>query len=157
MLKGFEVASVSVVAHAPTPALETLVAAIIHGVREVPDVDLWVAEALTATTEDLSGADLTILVTPANFGYISGALKHAFDINFRAMEGRTAGQPHVVIIRGTTDTTGAVKAIEGIVRGLGWRAVRPPWTIEGEVTEDHLAELRELGEALATAAQMGAL
>lgn len=148
---------VSVVAHAPTPTLRSLVDTIVDGAGAVAEVTVEVHEALFATAADMCGSDLTIFVTPANLGYISGALKHAFDVNFREMEGVTAGQKHLVIIRGATDTTGATRAIESITHGLAWRAVRPTWTIEGGVTADHLADLRELAEGLATALTMGAL
>ena len=147
----------TVVAHRPTPTLAAMVAAIVEGLERVDGLDVRVVDALEATADDLGDNDLTVLFTPANLGYVSGALKHAFDTTFRELEGRTDGHPYVAVVRGASDVTGAVRAIESITTGLDWRRVRPPWTREGEVTDDHLTELRELGEGLGTACDMGAL
>lgn len=145
------------VAHTPTPTLVSMVAALTDGFAAVDDLDVHVVAALDATAEDLDDNDLTVLFTPANLGYISGALKHAFDRHFRTLDGRSDGHPFLAVVRGASDVTGAVRAIDSITTGLRWRAVRPAWTLEGEVTESHLSDLRELGEGMGTAVAMGAV
>lgn len=148
---------VSVVAHTPTASLRRLLDAVVAGLDRVDEVSCACVPALEARAGDLADNDLVVLLTPANFGYISGALKHAFDVSFRELEHVTAGHRYLAVVKGSTDTTGAVRAVESITTGMGWRAVRPPFTIEGDVTPDHETELRELLEGLATALTMDAL
>ena len=70
-------------------------------------------------------------MTPANFGYMSGALKHVFDSTFlkiggslsadgSASGGEAATQRRLygLIVHGRYDTTGSVRSVEGIVGGL---------------------------------------
>ena len=67
-----------------------------------------------------------MLGTPANIGYMSGALKHFFDgIYYPCLEA-TRRRPYGLYVHGGMDTTGAVRAVESITTGLQWRAVRPP-------------------------------
>ena len=78
-------------------------------------------------------ADGYLLGTTANFGYMSGALKHFFDSTFlevggsldRRLRRRPAGgRPSAVRawVHGRYDTTGAVRSVESIVgRSAGGR------------------------------------
>ena len=76
-------------------------------------------------------ADGYLLGTPANIGYMSGALKHFFDgIYYPCLEA-TRHRPYGLYVHGGMDTTGAVRAVESIATGLQWRAVRPPVTVTG--------------------------
>ncbi|UOY02363.1 hypothetical protein [Blastococcus sp. PRF04-17] len=68
-----------VVHHTPSPAMQALLEAVREGVAMVDDVDLDVRPALSAGAADLLAADGVLLGTPANIGYMSGALKHFFD------------------------------------------------------------------------------
>lgn len=105
--------------------------------------------ALEATVEDVLAADAYVLGTSANFGYISGALKHFFDTTYEAVREPTAGRPFTYWIRGGYDTTGAERAMEAITTGLGWKLASPAVTFTGDVT----AEREEaVAEAAATVA-----
>ena len=58
----------------------------------IDDVEIVACRALdfatgSATAEDILGADGYLLGTTANFGYMSGALKHVFDSAFLAIGG----------------------------------------------------------------------
>ena len=68
-----------VVHHTPSPNLQALLEAAREGVALVEGVDLVVRPALSAGAADLLAADGVLLGTPANIGYMSGALKHFFD------------------------------------------------------------------------------
>ena len=68
-----------VVHHTPSPNLQTVLEAVREGAGMVDDVELVVRPALSAGPADLLGADGVVLGTPANIGYMSGALKHFFD------------------------------------------------------------------------------
>ena len=78
--------------------------------------------ALGATAVDVLDADGYLLGTPANLGYISGALKHFFDQIYYPCLEATIGRPFGVYVHGNSDTTGALRAVETITTGLQWRA-----------------------------------
>lgn len=67
-----------IVHHSPTPTVRSLTDAVVAGANddEIEGVEVIVREALTATAADVLAADGYLLGTTANFGYMSGALKH---------------------------------------------------------------------------------
>ena len=73
-----------VVHHSPTPTVQRLTDAVLAGTRddEIEGVEVVVRAALEAHAEDVLAADGVLLGTTANFGYMSGALKHFFDTIF---------------------------------------------------------------------------
>ena len=94
-------------------------------------------------------ADGYLLGTPANIGYMSGALKHFFDgIYYPCLEA-TRRRPYGLYVHGASDTGGAVRAVESITAGLQWRAVRPPVCVTGPPSKADLAACWELGALLA--------
>ena len=134
-----------VVHHTPSPALQEMFEAAVSGARtdEIDDVEVVIRPALTAAAVDVLEADGYLLGTPANIGYMSGALKHFFDgIYYPCLEA-TRRRPYGLYVHGGMDTTGAVRAVESIAgTGLQWRAVRPPVTVRLLVffrAVDHLA------------------
>ena len=93
---------------------------------EIEGVEVVVRPALTAAAVDVLEADGYLLGTPANIGYMSGALKHFFDgIYYPCLEA-TRRRPYGLYVHGASDTGGAVRAVESIATGLQWRKVRPP-------------------------------
>lgn len=149
--------TVLVVHHSPMGSVQRLTDAVASGV-EHPALEGAVAvrlvAALEATAEDVLASDAVICVTPVNFGYMSGALKHFFDRSFRQLEDTTSGLPYVAVIKGTTDATGAVRAVEAIATGMQWKAVAPPLAIEGEVTDEVADQAEELAATLAASLLM---
>ena len=137
---------VVVVAHAPTSATAALRDAVLDGLRH-PDLEGAVEAverpALEATADDVLGADALVLLTPVNFGYLSGALKHFFDSTYGALRGRTDALPFLAVVKGTTDASGAVRALDQITTGLRWRAARPHVVHEGDVDDALLERVRE--------------
>ena len=122
-----------VVHHTPSPALQEMFEAAVSGARtdEINDVEVIIRPALTAAAVDVLEADGNLLGTPANIGYMSGALKHFFDgIYYPCLEA-TRRRPYGLYVHGGMDTTGAVRAVESITAGLQWRTVRPPVTVTG--------------------------
>lgn len=119
----------------------------------------------SATADDILGADGYLLGTSANFGYMSGALKHVFDSTFLAIGGSlapdgsaapvggsTTGRPFGLYVHGRYDTTGAVRSVLSITGALGWRQAFDVLEVMGEVGEDALAKAYELGATLAAVA-----
>lgn len=78
-----------VVHHSPSPSMRALTDAVVAGAGDdlIEGVEVVVRPALEASAADVLGADGILLGTPANFGYMSGALKHFFDSTFLAIGG----------------------------------------------------------------------
>ena len=140
-----------VVHHTPSPALQEMFEAAVGGARtdEIEGVEVVIRPALTAAAADVLQADGYLLGTPANIGYMSGALKHFFDgIYYPCLEA-TRRRPYGLYVHGGMDTTGAVRAVESITTGLQWRAVRPPVCVTGPLGKQDLEACWELGALLA--------
>src|ERR1700749_1398950 len=112
-----------VVHHTPSPAMAEMFDAAVSGARtdEVPGFEVIIRPALTAGAADVLSADGYLLGTPANIGYMSGALKHFFDQIFYPCLEATQRRPYGLYVHGGMDTTGAVRAVESITGGLKWR------------------------------------
>ncbi len=91
-----------VVHHSPTLPTRGIADAVLAGARldEIEGVEVIERAALEATVDDVLGADGYILGTTANFGYISGALKHFFDTTFNATHEATKKRPFSYWIHG---------------------------------------------------------
>lgn len=76
--------------------------------------------ALTVSPIEMLAADGYLLGTPANLGYISGALKHAFDQSYYQPDA-TRGRPFGLWLHGNEGTEGAQRAVDGITTGLAGR------------------------------------
>jgi len=140
-----------VVHHTPSPALQEMFEAAVSGSRtdEIEGVEVVIRPALTAAAADVLQADGYLLGTPANIGYMSGALKHFFDgIYYPCLEA-TRRRPYGLYVHGGMDTGGAVRAVESITTGLQWRAVRPPVCVTGAPGRPDLEACWELGALLA--------
>ncbi len=140
-----------IVHHTPSPALQEMFEAAVSGARtdEIEGVEVVIRPALTAAAVDVLEADAYLLGTPANIGYMSGALKHFFDgIYYPCLEA-TRRRPYGLYVHGGMDTTGAVRAVESITTGLQWRAVRPPVCVTGPPGKQDLEACWELGALLA--------
>ena len=114
-------AGLLVVHHSPSRSMGVLVARLLAGARdqEIEGVEVRDVLALAASAEDVLGADGYVLATPANFGYMSGALKHFFDTVYYPCLDAVAGRPYGLWVHGNNDTAGAVSSVRKIVSGLG--------------------------------------
>jgi multimeric flavodoxin WrbA len=140
-----------VVHHTPSPALQAMFEAAVSGARtdEIENIEVVIRPALTAAAVDVLEADGYLLGTPANIGYMSGALKHFFDgIYYPCLEA-TRRRPYGLYVHGASDTGGAVRAVESIATGLQWRKVRPPACVTGAPSRPDLEACWEIGALLA--------
>ncbi len=117
--------------------------------EQIEDVEVVARPALTASPVDVLDANGYVLGTPANLGYISGALKHFFDQIYYPCLEATSRRPYGLYVHGNNDTTGAVRAVESITTGLDWRRAHDPVTVVGAPSRQDLEACRELGAALA--------
>lgn len=125
-------------------------------------VEVEVRAALDATAADVLAADGYLLGTTANFGYMSGALKHFFDSTFLAVggaldpdggpadgAGETAGRPYGLWLHGRYDLTGAERSVQSIVGALGWRPGFDVLGVMGDVDDAAEEAAYELGATIA--------
>ena len=150
-----------VVHHAPTPAVRSLADAVVAGAHddEIEGVEVVVREALSASAEDVLAADGYLLGTTANFGYMSGALKHFFDTIFLEAGGAlsddgsaaaaVAGRkPFGLWVHGRYDTTGAVRSVLAIATALSWTQAAEVLEVLGDEGDEQRASAYELGGTL---------
>ena len=139
-----------VVHHSPTDRLAGLTGAVLEGAGNpaIVGVEVVSRPALEATADDVLGADGYVLGTPANLGYMSGALKHFFDTTYNDCLEVSTGRPWGMWVHGATDTTGARLAVEKVVTGLGWRAAAEPVELVGD-EPDGIDRCWELGAVMA--------
>jgi NADPH-dependent FMN reductase len=140
-----------VIHHTPSPPTHALLDAVRSGATDpsIEGVDVVLRPALALTIPDVLEADGYLLGTPANFGYMSGALKHAFDTIYYPCLDATRGRPYALWVHGNDDTTGAVRAVAAITAGLGWVAARPAFEVTGAPDKIALEAAWELGASVA--------
>jgi hypothetical protein len=164
-----------IVHHSPTKSLQSLTDAVVAGAHDdaIEGVEVTVLEALAfargeAGAEDLVAADGYVLGTTANFGYMSGAMKHVFDSTFLQIggalsddgsaagsggdapsEGATARRPFGLYVHGRYDTTGAVRSVLSITGALGWKQGYDVLEVMGDVSGADTDSAYELGGTIA--------
>ena len=112
----------------PVAGLAEMFDAVLRGATDpdITGVEVVRRPALGAGPADVLAADAILLGTPANIGYMSGALKHFFDLTYYPVLDATRGLPYGLYVHGNLGTEGAVAAVEQIASGLGWRAAAAP-------------------------------
>ncbi len=151
-----------IVHHSPTATVQRITDQVVAGAHDdaISGVEVEVAEALTVGLDSIEAADGFLLGTSANFGYMSGALKHCFDRHFLAMGGALAEdgsgapvtggkRPFGLWVHGRYDTTGAVRSVLAITGALPWRQAAEVLSVLGDPTEGQLAAAYELGGTIA--------
>ncbi|MDY7104087.1 MAG: flavodoxin family protein [Actinomycetota bacterium] len=140
-----------VVHHTPSPSVHAMLESVLDGARtpEIEGVEVEVRAALGTTVPDVLAADGYLLGTTANFGYMSGALKHFFDTVYYPCLTETRRRPYGMFVHGNNDTDGAVSSIEKIVAGLEWDLAQRPVTVADRPSREDLDACWELGAAVA--------
>ena len=140
-----------VVHHTTSPALQAMLEAVVSGARdpELEGIEVAVVPALAATVTDVLAADGFLLGTPANIGYMSGALKHFFDQIYYPCLQAKIGAPYGLYVHGASDTTGAARAVTAIAKGLGWAQAFNPVETTGPVGREVEQRCYELGATVA--------
>ncbi len=111
-----------------------------------------------AGVDDVEAAAATVLITPENFGMVSGLMKDFLERIypwFEEVPNRRPGMPYLLIAKGGNDGSGAVRDVARILTGLRWKAALPPVVVSGSVTDEHLAITREQAATLAAGVDAG--
>lgn len=135
-----------VVHHTPSPGTREVLEAVVQGARdpEITGVQVVVRPALAATIPDALEADGFLFGTTANFGYMSGALKHFFDTVYYPILDHVTGRPYGLWVHGNDDTAGAVTSVERLATGLSLTQAAEVLTVTGGID----AAVRERAYAL---------
>src|SRR3954462_1740468 len=129
-----------VVHHTTSPALHSLYEAGMAGATDdrIEGVTGIATPAWTAAAVDVLVADAYVVGTPANLGYMSGALKPFFDQIYYPCLDASARRPYGLYVHGNSDTGGTVRGIETIVTGLKWQAAQAHVLVTGEPGREDL-------------------
>jgi multimeric flavodoxin WrbA len=131
--------------------MQSMLEAVLDGTKAdgIEGIAVEVRAALAATATDVLAADGFILGTSANIGYMSGALKHFFDTIYYPCLQAKIGAGYGLYVHGNSDTTGAVRAIEAITKGLSWQPAHTPVLVIDKPVKDDLDACWDLGATLA--------
>ena len=156
---------VLVVHQSPSRSMQALTEAVLAGAHDplIEGVEVVVRGALEANAADVLSADAYVLGTTANFGYMSGAMKHFFDVTFLDIGGQldehgaandqpigtTAKRPFGLYLHGRYDTTGAVRSVLSITAALGWKQSAAILEVLGDVDVAATDAAYELGATIA--------
>ncbi|OBG72403.1 flavodoxin [Mycobacterium sp. E2462] len=140
-----------IVHHTPSPHCQEMFEAVLAGATdpEIEGVDVVRRPALTVSPVEMLAADGYVLGTPANLGYISGALKHAFDESYYQLLDATRGRPFGLYLHGNQGTEGAERAVDQITTGLGWVKAVAPVIVSGKPGKDDVEACWNLGATVA--------
>lgn len=140
-----------IIHHTPSPHCQEMFEAVLAGASapEIEGVEVVRRPALTVSPVEMLEADGYLLGTPANLGYISGALKHAFDQSYYQLLDTTQGRPFGVYIHGNEGTEGADRGITSITTGLGWVKAAETVAVSGKPSKSDVEACWNLGATVA--------
>lgn len=140
-----------IVHHTPSPHCQEMLEAVVAGATdpEIVGVEVIRRPALTVSPVEMLEADGYLLGTPVNLGYLSGALKHAFDQSYYPLLDSSRGRPFGLWLHGNDGTEGAERAVDGITAGLGWVKAAEYVVASGKPTKADLESCWNLGATLA--------
>ena len=137
--------------------MQALTDAVLAGANDdaIEGVEVVERAALAGSARDVLDADGYLLGTTANFGYMSGALKHFFEAGGALSDDGSASpstggkKPYGLWVHGRYDTTGAVRSVQSIVQALPWTQSAEVLEVLGDVGEEQTAAAYELGATIA--------
>lgn len=140
-----------IVHHTPSPHCQEMLEAVIAGATdpEIEGVEVVRRAALTLSPVDVLEADGYLLGSPANLGYMSGALKHAFDVVYYPCLDATTDRPYGLFMHGNQGTEGAQRSVHSIAGGLGWQKAADDVVISAKPEKAELEACWELGATVA--------
>lgn len=140
-----------VVHHTPSPHCAEMLEAVVAGASdpEIVGVEVVRRPALTVSPVEMLEADGYLLGTPVNLGYLSGGLKHAFDVSYYLLLDSSRGRPFGAYFHGNEGTEGAERALASITTGLGWQRVADNVVVSGRPSKADLEACWNLGATVA--------
>lgn len=148
-----------VVWHPRPPSIARLRDAVLAGAAEAaPAFSVRSITAPEADADDLTEAVGVVLLTPENFGAVSGLVKDFLERIypwFEEVPDVRPGLPYLLVAKGGNDGSGAVRDVTRILTGLRWKEALPPVVIGGALTEAHLEGVRDAAATFAAGIDTG--
>lgn len=140
-----------IIHHTPSPHCQEMFEAVVAGATDpaIEDVEVVRRPALTVSPVEMLEADGYLLGTPVNLGYVSGALKLAFDQSYYQLLDSSRGRPYGLWLHGNEGTEGAERAVDGITAGLGWVKAAEYVVVSGKPGKPDLEACWNLGASVA--------
>lgn len=151
-----------IVHHCPTGNTRRLAEALSAGAHDeaIEGVDVVALPPERVTADEINASDAIVILTPANFGYMSGLVKDLFDRTFLLIGGAlsdtgnasstTGGRiPYGLCVHGRYDTEGAIRSVQSIAQALPWTQGAAVLSVVGDVTADDESAAYELGATMA--------
>jgi hypothetical protein len=111
-----------------------------------------------AGIDDVEAAAAAVLLTTEHFGAVAGLFKDLLERIypwFEEVPDRNPGLPYLLVSKGGSDGTGAVRDVTRILTGLRWKEALPPIVIAGSLTDEQRATVREQAATLALGVDTG--
>jgi len=106
-------------------------------------------------TEDLLTADGLLIVAAENSGTLSGGMKDFLDRTFYPAISHSLVLPYAVLLSAGNDGRGAQRQVQRILSGYPFPPATEPLILRGKISDAHLEESEELGQAFAAGLAMG--
>ena len=156
MMGGLEIKRLTMVHHSvsgKTRQMANLLSDVLSNQEQL--VEFRSISAFEANASDILRSDGIIFGTPANFGYMSGALKDFFDRNYYDLEGKVEALPFAIFVSASTDGAGAVDSIRRICRGLNLKEVQEPLVLTKQISKSDEQAIRDFGLTMAVGIEAG--
>jgi len=149
-----EVKHLLILIHSRSGTNRTLGEAVLVGARKA-NVAIRVKAPQEADELDLLWMDGVIFISPEHFGSMAGLLKDFFERTFYPTENQLQGRAMAIVIGTGLDGVGALESIQRICRGYRFREVQEALILKTPITETHLHQCEQLGEAMAIGLEAG--
>ncbi len=146
-----------IVVHSQSGKTASMAEAVLRGAMEsgASDIEARSLFAAQAGPLDLIRSDAVVFATPENFGYMAGAMKDFLDRVFYPCQGRLEGMPYAVVVGAGNDGSGALGALQRIVRGLALHEVQEAIICRGPLTPETVERCKELGASMGAGLALG--
>ncbi len=144
-----------IIYHSRGGKTERMAQAVLEGAQQEENTATRLQGAFQSELKDLLECDGLIIGSPENFGYMSGAVKDFFDRTFYPAQEHALNLPYALFIGAGNDGSGAVQAIDRILKGYPMRPVAEPVIARGELLPEHFESCTELGLSMAAGLAMG--
>ena len=129
----------------------------IASASDLVDIEITTVKrsALLGTARDVINADALVVATPEHFGSMAGATKVFFEEIWDDCLDQTLGLPWQLVVKAGTDGSQTIEGVQKLAKAQGWKQFRPPLLVVGEITENALNDVFELGATLALSLDNG--